>query len=94
MSPYSTNPLLHEYALLQELHISPELLEDQEIYLPSFRQVFKWLLGKPLSLTLRRGLEAKKVDLLLSLVDQKRQEEKVEQEKIESESRRIRSDFG
>jgi hypothetical protein len=45
MTPDSANPLLHEMALLEDYGITPDLLEDQEIQLPSFKQVLKWMFG-------------------------------------------------
>jgi hypothetical protein len=87
MNPYSANPLLHEYALLEDLGITPNLLKDQEVQLPSFKDLLKWVFGKPLKILLRRGLEAKKVDLWLAVLDAKRTEQvnKIKQEESELE---------
>ena len=71
MSPVSANPILHEYNLVSELGISPDLFFDQEVELPSFKDFFKWLFGKPIKVLLRKGTDSKKVDLWLSMLDQK-----------------------
>ncbi len=85
MSQTSTNPLLHEYALVEELKLSPDLLEDQTIELPSFKNVVKWILGKPLTILTRRGLDAKKIDLWLALIDQKRTLEQQKEQEVEKD---------
>jgi len=91
MKPLTANPILHEYALLESLHISPEILEDQIVEMPSFKKVLSWIFGKPLKVLFRKGLEAKKVDLLLSVLDQKRivESSKIQQE--EDDLRKIES---
>jgi hypothetical protein len=71
MSPYSTNPVLHEYALMEELGIFPDKLEDQYLEFPSFKNIVKWIFGKPLKVLYRKGLESKKVDFWIALLDQK-----------------------
>jgi hypothetical protein len=85
MSPVSANPFLHEYALVSEFKIPPQYLEDQEIIFPSFKDFFKWIFGKPIKVLLRKGIEAKKVDLWLSLLDQKHVSEQEEIDKIGSD---------
>lgn len=85
MSPYSTNPLLHEYTLIKELGISPDKLEDEEIIFPSFKEVFMWLFGKPLKVV-KRGIDAKKIDMMLTIIDQ---EHLIEQEQVEN----LKKDF-
>lgn len=71
MSPASANPLIHEASLMEEFGITPDLLEDQVLELPSFTKFLKWIFGKPLGITLKKGIEAKKIDLLLTIIDQK-----------------------
>ncbi len=88
MTPASANPLLHEIALLEGYGLTPDLLEDQSIQLPSFWQVLKWMFGKPLNLLTRKGLEAKKVDLMLVVLDQKRTAESEQAQQMESDMRR------
>ncbi len=74
MSPVSTSPILHEYSLMEELGVSPFSFEDQIVEFPSFKTIVKWIFGKKLNINLKKGLDAKKVDFWLSILDARRTE--------------------
>lgn len=90
MSPNSASPILHEYALMEDLRISPELLEDQDLEFPSFKDILKWIIGKKkISLTIRKGFDAKKVDLWLAILNAKRIQREEESEKLNNELKKV-----
>jgi hypothetical protein len=73
---------VHEYALVKELKISPDLLEDQYVEFPSFKDWIKWLFGKPIKILSRKGLSATKVDELLAIIDAEHIQEQQESENL------------
>jgi hypothetical protein len=84
MNPTSANPSLHEYSLFEKLNISPDLLEDQYAELPTRLDILKWLFfGKPLKFRWRKGLENRKGEEYLIILDTVRSQQEEEQKEIE-----------
>jgi hypothetical protein len=90
MKPETANHVLHKYELIEALKISPDLFEDQIVHFPSFKKVVKWILGKKLSITVRKGLDAVDVDNWLAILDTKRFEQN---QQLKEQESKIRSQF-
>lgn len=86
MSPVTANPSVLEFGLCQEFKWEPQIFDDQEIKLPSFKEVLKWVfLGKPVKILLKKGLEATKIEEFLAILDENRME-------LEEKTRQIEED--
>ena len=84
MSPYSANPLIHQYDLMKELGISYLDLEDQYIEFPSLKNVIRWIFGKPLKVLYRRGISYTVVESFLHILDSRRSREEEEYKDIKN----------
>ena len=87
MSPVTANPDILEFNLCKELGLTPDMLKDQIIQLPTLRQVLGWVFGKPLYIKLKSGLTGKKVDKFLTILNEVRIQQEEEQARLENEAR-------
>ncbi len=84
MSQYSANPAWLEYNFCREFGVSPNLLEDEKIVLPSKTEILKWLFfGKPIRIVIRKGISTKKADELLAVLNEVRIAEEEKQAQLE-----------
>ncbi len=87
MKPATANPTVKEYNLCKEFGWNPQFFQDQVIQLPSRKEVLKWLIfGKPLKITVKKGIDSKKVESFLAILSEERIQQEEEMARMEREA--------
>jgi len=96
MSPETMNPLLQKYNLSAHFKWDPRIFEDHVIEIPPFKQILKWIFGKPLKVVVNKGLDAIETDKFVAILSEERieQTEQIEKQKNEMRLKQMLGQMG